>query len=106
MRQPGILWLLLMELNSMQHSFAPGTLRMLIGRIVVDDDDVLTACEVHQLLVKLRRGVRSCRHIGIVGPHQFDTAHIHFLQLIEVGHPAVFFFQVVVHDLGAQYLAQ
>ena len=31
MRQPGILWLLLMELNSMQHSFAPGTLRMLRG---------------------------------------------------------------------------
>ena len=30
-RHPGMLWLLLMELNSMQHSLAPGTLRMLIG---------------------------------------------------------------------------
>ena len=28
-RQPGMLWLLLMELNSMQHSLAPGMLRML-----------------------------------------------------------------------------
>ena len=28
-RQPGMLWLFDMELNSMQHSFAPGTCRML-----------------------------------------------------------------------------
>ena len=30
-RQPGMLWLLLIELNSMQHSLAPGTLRILSG---------------------------------------------------------------------------
>ena len=29
--QPGMLWLLLIELNSMQHSLAPGTLRILSG---------------------------------------------------------------------------
>ena len=28
-RQPGMLWLLLIELNSMQQSFAPGTCSML-----------------------------------------------------------------------------
>ena len=28
-RQPGMLWLLLMELSSMQQSFAPGTCKML-----------------------------------------------------------------------------
>ena len=31
MRQPGMLWLLLIELNSMQQSLAPGTARMLSG---------------------------------------------------------------------------
>ena len=31
-RQPGMLWLLLMELNSRQQSLAPGTCRMLRGR--------------------------------------------------------------------------
>ena len=30
-RQPGMLWLLLIELNSMQHSFAPSMFRMLMG---------------------------------------------------------------------------
>ena len=73
--------------------------------VVVYDDDVLAACEVHQFPVQFRCCVRPGGHIGIVGPHQFYTAHVHPFQFVEVGHPAVFFFQVIVHDLGTQNLA-
>ena len=34
-RQPGMLWLFESELNSMQHSFAPGTWRMESGRALL-----------------------------------------------------------------------
>ncbi len=77
-RQPGILWLLLMELNSMQHSLAPGTLRILIGlsfRIKLYGLS-LTITRFFRRAKSTRRsysfrsGVCACRHIRVIGPHQ------------------------------------
>ena len=75
-------------------------------RVIVYNHDVLAACKVHQLCIKFRGGVSSGRHVRIVGPHQLYAAHVHLFQFVEVGHPAVFLFQVVVDDFRAQYLAQ
>ena len=40
--------------------------------IVVHHYDVVSAGKVNQFLEKLKRGVSTCGHIGIVGPHQTD----------------------------------
>ena len=51
--------------------------------------------KVHNLLIKFGSGLRSCRHVGIVGPHDFHTAEVHFLQSLKVRLPAVFFRKIV-----------
>ena len=74
-------------------------------RIVVHNHDVLAAGKLHQAFVQFRSSVGTGRHVRIVGPHQFHAAQIHLFQFIEVRHPSVFLFQVIVHHLGTQYFA-
>ena len=75
-------------------------------RIVVNNDDAVLLGKRHQTLVGLATGTATCRHVGIVGPHQLDAREVHLLQLIEVGLPAVVLAQVIVHNLGTQNLAE
>ena len=74
--------------------------------IVVDDDDAVVLCKLHQPLVSLTLCPSACRHIGIVGPHQFHTRQVHLLQCLEIRLPAVILAQVVVHDVGTENLRQ
>ena len=74
--------------------------------IVVDDDDAVLTCEAHQTLVGLAAGAATCRHVGIVGPHQFHTREVHPLQFVEVGLPTVVLAQVVVHNLRTENLRE
>ena len=67
---------------------------------------MVSTCEVNQLLIQFASGASTCRHVGIVGPHEFHTLKVHCFQLVEIGMPSVILTQVVVHDLLSQNLAQ
>ena len=75
-------------------------------RIVVDHDQIVVHSEAHQSLVGLTTGIAARRHIGIVGPHEFDTREVHLLQLVEIGLPTVVFTEVIIHNLGTQNLRE
>ena len=60
----------------------------------------------HQSFVSLTTCIATCRHIGIVGPHQFHMRQVHLLQFVEIGLPTVIFTEIIVHNLCAQYLTQ
>ena len=74
--------------------------------IVVDDNDVVFLCKRHQTLISLTTCTPSGGHVGIVGPHEFHTAQVHLLQLIEIGLPSIILPQVVVHDLSSKNLGK
>ena len=74
--------------------------------IVVHYHDIMILGKLHQSLICGALGTTSCRHIGIVGPHQFYFREIHLLQLIEVGLPTVVLTQIIIHNLCAKNLAQ
>ena len=74
--------------------------------IVVDDDDVVILCKLHQSLVGLTTRIATRRHVGIVGPHQLHVREIHLLQFVEVGLPPIVLTQVVIHNLRTQYLRE
>ena len=70
--------------------------------IVVHDNDTHASGKIHQPLIGLHLCVGSCRHVGVVGPHQFNTAHVHAFQFFKVRLPTVFRLQVVVNHLATQ----
>ena len=74
--------------------------------VVVHHHDVVTAREVHQSLVGLHQRRSSCRHVRVVGPHEFHPREVHCLQLLEVRLPLLVLAQVVVHHLSTENLAQ
>lgn len=74
--------------------------------VVVDDDDVVAAGEVNNLFVELACGSSSCGHVGVVCPHELDSAEVHGFELVEVGLPSVGFEQVVVDNLLAEDFAE
>ena len=74
-------------------------------RIVVADQDAMSATEIHDALIQRWCGVAAGRHVGIVGPHHLHAAQIHLLQGIEVGLPTFVLQQIVVDQLGTYQLA-
>ena len=75
--------------------------------VVVYNHNIMAACKVYQLFIQFHRGVRSGRHIGIVGPHNLDAAQVHLLQFIKIGLPMVVFAQMCIRDRGwIDYLAK
>ena len=70
--------------------------------IVVDDDEVVPACEVHEPPVEFGGGIGARRHVGIVGPHDFHAAQVHLLQCVEVRLPLPVLPQVVGDDFAAE----
>ena len=75
-------------------------------RIVVHHHDVVILGKLHEPLVGLSLCTATCRHIRIVGPHQFHLREIHLLKLLEIRLPAVVLPQVVVHDLRPEDLRE
>ena len=69
--------------------------------IIVDYHDAMRLGKLHQTLIGLTTGTTSCRHVGIVGPHELHLREIHLLQFVEVGLPTVVLTQIIVHDLRA-----
>ena len=60
--------------------------------------------KLYQSLVSLHAGIASCRHIGIVGPHQLDMTQVHLLQGFEVGLPSIVLSEIIISYLGTQNL--
>ena len=67
-------------------------------RIVVHQEDAVTAGKIHKPRIKFRSSLSTCRHAGIVGPHHLDAGEIHCLKGIEVRIPAVLFKQIVLEN--------
>ena len=90
--------------------YAENTQRTIIQdeavRVVVHYNNTFTTGEIYQTFIHLHGGIGSCRHVGIVGPHQFYATQIHLFQFIEVGHPAGIFFQIVIYDFCTQDFAE
>ena len=72
--------------------------------VVVYHHDVVLLGECHQLFVGFALCHTACRHVRIVGPHQFYVAQVHLFQSVEIGLPSVILSQIVVGNLGTQNL--
>ena len=59
----------------------------------------MSSAEIHQSGIQVLRRRSACRHVRIVGPHDLDSAQVHLLQSIEIRLPAVFFAEVICHNL-------
>ena len=55
--------------------------------------------EIHKTLIKLRSGLGTGGHVGIVDPHQLGLGKVHIFELVEVRQPSVFLLQIVLLDL-------
>ena len=62
----------------------------------------MPAGKVYQVFIGRTAGIAASGHIRIIGPHQTDTAQIHFLQCFKVRLPAVVFPQIVGYDLCSE----
>ena len=74
-------------------------------RIVVHHHDVVATSHLHQTLVGGALRTTARRHVGIVRPQQPTLQRLtaqQFLQLVEVGLPAVVLLQIVIDDIGSQ----
>ena len=88
-----MLWALLRELSSRQHSSAEGIW------IVVDYEYPVPPSEIHDPFIELGSRLGPGRHVRVIGPHDLHPIQVHVLELVEIRMPAVLPLQVVRDEL-------